>query len=94
MFTSSAFAFRHLAKTSARSTLRVPVSRGLANLSVVRNARPNFTGTGRLVFGSVLLASFALSTTHVYADAQAESSNVVSAYETTNAAGFAEAGFG
>jgi len=94
MFTSSAFAFRQLVRTSARSTLRVPVSRGLASLSVAGNAHPRFAGTGRLVFGSVLLASFALATTHVYADAQAESSNVVSAYETINAAGFAEAGFG
>ena len=80
MFSSPGPGIRLLTRTSARKTVRFPVSRGLVNLSVARNARPRFTGTTRFVFGTVLLASFALTTTRVYADAQAESSNFVSAY--------------
>src|ERR1700753_2269665 len=89
MFTSSASAIRLFVRTSARTTLRAPVSRGHANFSAVRKARPGFFGTGRpskLVFGAVLLASFALATTQVHADAETESSNVVSAYGYVNAA--------
>ena len=90
---SSAPAIRLLTKRSAGVTLRAPVSRGLVSLSVARNARPRFFGTGRLVFGAVLLASFALGTTRVYTDAQAESSNVVSTCGTTNAVGLANVDF-
>lgn len=84
---SSASAIRLLARTSARTTLRAPVSRRLANLSAVRNVRPRFAGTGKLAFGTVLLASFTLATTCIYADAQAESSDVVSTYYTINGVG-------
>jgi hypothetical protein len=89
--TSSAAAIRLLARTSARSALRAPVSRGHASLSVAGNARPRFAGTGRLVFGSVLLASFALATARVYTDAQAESSNLVSMCGTVSTVGFTDA---
>ncbi|KAF9786134.1 chalcone-flavanone isomerase-domain-containing protein [Thelephora terrestris] len=74
---SSASAIRLLARTSVRTTLRAPVSRGFANFSTLRNARPRFIGTGGLAFGAVLLASFTLATTHIYADTQAEPSDVV-----------------
>ena len=91
---SSASVIRLLARTPARTTLRTPVSRGLANLSVVRNTtRPKFGRTRRLVFGAVLLASFALATTRVHADAQAESSNVVSTYDTINAITFSNSAY-
>lgn len=90
---TSASAIRLLARTSTRSTLYAPISRGLANLSVAGNARPRFAGTGRLVFGTVLLASFALGTTHVYADAKAESSNAVGMYATIYDVYFFNAGF-
>jgi len=73
---SSASTVRLLARTSARSTIRAPISRGLANLSAARNACPEFPA-GRLVLGTALLASFVFATNHVYADAQTESSNVV-----------------
>lgn len=82
---SSASGVRLLTKTSVGITLRAPVSRGLASLSVARNTRHRFVGTGRLVFGTVLLASFALATTRVYADAQAEASDVVSKCGINNA---------
>jgi hypothetical protein len=90
---SSASATRLLTKTSVRITLRAPISRGLANLSAARNTRHRFAGRGKLVFGTVLLASFTLATTRVYADAQAESSNVVSKYGINNGAGFVDDGF-
>ena len=89
---SSASAIRLLARASAGSTLRAPVSRGFANLFAARNARPRFAGTRRAVFGTVLLVSFALATTHIYADAQAESSNVVSMYLTINDVSFVNSG--
>lgn len=76
------FAIRPLTRTSARTALRFPASRGFVNLSAAQHTRPKFIGTARLVLGTVLLASFALATTQVHADAQAESSNVVSAYDT------------
>lgn len=73
--------------------MRAPVSRGLANLSVVGKTRSRFIGTGRLVFGTVLLASFALAATRVYTDAQTESSSVVSMCSITNAVGSVDADF-
>lgn len=76
---SSVSTVRLLAKKSVGITLRAPVSRGFVNLSVARNTRPRFVGTGRLVLGTVLLGSLALATTQVYADAQTETSNVVGA---------------
>ena len=90
---SSAPAIRVLAKRSTGVNLRAPVSRGFTNLSVARNVRPRFVATGRLVFGTVLLASFALATTRIYADAHVESSDVVSMCGTTNAAGLVNADF-
>ena len=93
MFTASAPAIRLLARTSAGRTLRVPVSRGLASLSAASNARPKFGGTGRLVFGAVLLASFTLATTGIHNDAPTESSDLVSTYSTVSLAGFANTGF-
>ena len=70
----SALPFRLLTRVSARAGLRAPVSRGLANFSVVRNARSRFTGTGsRLALGTFLLASFVFATTRIHADAQVES---------------------
>lgn len=86
---SSASAIRlRLTKPSVRITLRAPVSKGLANLSVARNTRHRFVGTGRLVFGTFLLASFALATTRVYTDAQTEASDVVSKCGIDNGVGF------
>ena len=94
MFTaSSASAIRLLARTSARSTLRAPVSGGLVSLSAARNARSRFTGTGGLVFGTALLASFALATTHIYTDAPAEPSDLVGTCGIINPAGSVNAGF-
>jgi len=84
---------RLLAKRSTGVTLRVPVSKGLANLSVARNASPRFVRPGRLVFGTVLLASFALATTRIYADAQAGPSDVVSMCGIVNAVGLVNAEF-
>ena len=84
---SSASAIRLLTKTSVGITLRAPASRGLANLSVVRNTRHRLAGTGRLVFGTVLLATFALTATRVYTDAQTEASNVVGKCGINNSAG-------
>lgn len=81
MFTSSAApAIRLLTRTSARSVLRTPVSRGLASLHIARNARPRFAGTRGLVFSAVLLASFTLGTTCVYSDTQVESPDIASTY--------------
>lgn len=82
---SSASAIRLLARTSVRIPLRTPISRGLANLSAVRNARPRFIGTGRLVLGTVLLTSFALATTRIYNDAQTEASDAVGARDIVDA---------
>jgi len=90
---SSASAIRLLTKPSVRITLRAPASRGLANHSVARNTRRRFVGTGRLVFGTVLLASFALATTRVYTDAQAEASNVASKFGVDNGVGFVDGNF-
>ena len=90
---SSASAIRLLTKTSVGINPRAPVSRGLANLSVARNTRQKFVGTGRFVFGTVLLASFVLATTRVYTDVQTEASNVVSRCGIGNAVGFVDYDF-
>jgi len=93
MFAASpAPTIRLLARASARSTVRIPISRGLTNFSLARNARPRFAA-GRLVFGTALLASFALATNHVYSDAQTESSDVVSTCGTISSVGLVNADF-
>lgn len=59
---------------------------------MVRNARSRFAGTTKLVFGAVLLTSFALATTRVHADAQEELSNAVSAYGGIDVVNFINSG--
>lgn len=92
MFSASP-AIRPLARASARITLRPSISRGLVHLPATKNARSRFAGTGRLIFGSIMLSSFALVATRIHADAQAGSSNVVGTYNTDNSVGHVSADF-